>query len=143
MPKTVLDMIRLIEFEHHGSMRLQTHNCGTIHVADIAEMTQERIASCMTGEEVQAVGAMGSQAKICARHWGITPDYTYAVIDKCILHAMNGRSSLILTSGGIVDRVIERVTTFNRENNRSIRVETLQNRTKAVPAESRQDSNPF
>lgn len=143
MPKTVLDMIRLIEYSHHGSMRLQTHNCGIIHVADIAEMTHERIASCMKGEEVKAVGAMGSQAKICARHWGITPDYTYAVIDKCILHAMNGRSSLILTSGGMVDRVVERVATFNRENNRSIRLEALHRRTNQVPADTRQNSNPF
>jgi cobalt/nickel transport system ATP-binding protein len=91
---------------------------------DIANTNQDIIHTVLKENQIKTIGAMGSRAKICARQWGIIPDYTYAVIDKCILHAMNGRPSLILTSGGMVVRVAERVQDFNQENNRSIEINT-------------------
>lgn len=124
MPRSVLDMIRIIECDRHGGMQIHTHGCGRIWVMDVASADQEAVRDILNREQVKTVGAMGSRAKICARQWGVTPDYTYAVIDKCILHAMNGRSSLILTSGGMVPRVAERVEEFNKENNRAIVVVT-------------------
>ncbi len=124
MPRSVLDIIRIIECDRHGGMQITTHGCGTITVLDIARADQDEVLQLIEEQQVRTIGAMGSRAKICLRQWGIIPDYTYAVIDKCILHAMNGRSSLILTSGGMVLRVAERVREFNRENDRSIRVIT-------------------
>lgn len=124
MPRSVLDMIRIIECDRHGGMKLHSHGCGMIMVLDVAEADQGMIRSTLEENGIRTIGAMGSRAKICARQWGVTPDYTYAVIDKCILHAMNGRRSLILTSGGMVPRVVERVREFNTENNRFIEVVT-------------------
>ncbi len=122
LPRTVLDMIRLIEQDHHGVMRLSTSGCGTIHLIDVDRISSDGITRLLAGSGIRTIGAMGSKAKITARHWGIMPDFTYAVIDKCILGAMNGKSSLILTSGGMVNRVFDRVSGFNQENNRSIQV---------------------
>ncbi|HWQ65884.1 MAG TPA: ATP-binding cassette domain-containing protein [Methanospirillum sp.] len=124
MPRSVLDMIRIIEYDRHGGMQIHRNGCGQIHVADVALSEQPRIHEILETNQIKTVGAMGSRAKICSRQWGVVPDYTYAVIDKCILHAMNGRSSLILTSGGMVPRVSERVHQFNQENGRSIAVIT-------------------
>lgn len=124
MPRSVLDMIQIIECDRHGGMQIHSHGCGTISVIDVAQADQEKILQTLQAHQINTIGAMGSRAKICARQWGLTPDYTYAVIDKCILHAMNGRRSLILTSGGMVPRVIERVREFNHENKRSIEVIT-------------------
>ncbi|WP_319579300.1 ATP-binding cassette domain-containing protein [uncultured Methanospirillum sp.] len=124
MPRSILDMIRIIECDRHGGMQLHSHGCGVITVVDVALADQEMIKRIVEDKEIRTIGAMGSRAKICARQWGVIPDYTYAVIDKCILHAMNGRRSLILTSGGMVPRVVERVQEFNSENKRTIQVIT-------------------
>ncbi len=127
MPRSILDMIRIIECDRHGGMQLHSHGCGVITVVDVALADLGMIQRILEDKEIRTIGAMGSRAKICARQWGVIPDYTYAVIDKCILHAMNGRRSLILTSGGMVPRVVERVQEFNSENNRSIQVITSLN----------------
>ncbi len=124
IPRSVLDKIRIIECDRHGGMQIHRHGCGKIWVVDVAITDQNLIIHTLKTHQIKTLGAMGSRAKICARQWGVIPDYTYAVIDKCILHAMNGRTSLILTSGGMVPRVAERVLEFNRENNRTIEVIT-------------------
>ncbi len=124
MPRSILDMIRIIECDRHGGMQMKGHNCGIIYVIDVASADEKITQSILNKYQINTVGAMGSKAKISARQWGIIPDYTYAVIDKCILHSMNGRRSLILTSGGMVPRVVERIKEFNQENNRTIDVIT-------------------
>jgi cobalt/nickel transport system ATP-binding protein len=46
----------------------------------------------------------------------INLDFTYGVIDKCILKALLGEKSAILTTGSMVKRVFDRVNDFSREN---------------------------
>lgn len=125
LPRTVLDIIRIIEHDHHGSIRLSDNGYGTIHVGDVDLISGSHIQAILARTSCDTIGVMGSRAKICARQWGLIPDISYAVIDKCILQAMNGRTSLILTTGGMVTRVFERVTMFNQTNNRSIPVRSL------------------
>jgi len=43
---------------------------------------------------------MGTNAKALAKQAGIILDFTYGVIDKCILKSLSGKDSLIMTSGG-------------------------------------------
>ncbi|MDD1724644.1 MAG: ATP-binding cassette domain-containing protein [Methanospirillum sp.] len=128
LPKTVLDIIEIIEHEHHGSIRISDNGYGMIHVGDVDLLSDTEIAGIIAGRRYDTIGVMGSRAKICARHWGITPDISYAVIDKCILQAMNGKTSFILTTGGMASRVVERVTQFNEVNNRSIEVKNMPGR---------------
>ena len=56
---------------------------------------------------------MGTRAKQHAADNHIALDFTYGVIDKCILRAIIGESSLILTSTGMVRRVEQRVLEFD------------------------------
>jgi len=48
---------------------------------------------------------MGTRAKEFVGRERILLDYTYGVIDKCILKALNGENSLIITTGGMVGHV--------------------------------------
>jgi len=66
---------------------------------------------------------MGTRAKHLATVEGVDLDYTYDVIDKCILRALIGESSLILTSTGMVPRVERRVLAFDEESGIRIAVD--------------------
>lgn len=52
----------------------------------------------------------------------ISLEFTYGVIDKCVLKAINKKNTLILSSGGMYTRVHTRVEAFNLEYDQSIRV---------------------
>jgi cobalt/nickel transport system ATP-binding protein len=63
-----------------------------------------------------SIGAMGTRAKQMAMDHQIILDFTYGVIDKCILKALLGEQSVILTTGSMVQRVFDRLNDFSREN---------------------------
>jgi len=54
-------------------------------------------------------------------------DFTYGVIDKCILKAITGKSSLIMTSGGMIEHTLRRIETYGIESDLKIRAITLNN----------------
>ncbi|VVB68712.1 putative ABC transporter ATP-binding protein [uncultured archaeon] len=70
-------------------------------------------------------GAMGTNAKVMAEQSGIPLDYTYGVIDKCILKALVGRRSLIMTSGGMVSHALRRIEEYSRESGQMIEAVNL------------------
>ena len=43
-------------------------------------------------------------------------DFTYGVIDKCILKAITGHNSLIFTSGGMVEHALRRIKDYASES---------------------------
>jgi cobalt/nickel transport system ATP-binding protein len=59
---------------------------------------------------------MGTRAKQRAENEQIHLDFTYGVIDKCILKALLGENSLIMTSENMVDRVCRRVEAYVKES---------------------------
>ncbi len=61
-------------------------------------------------------GAMGTSAKVMAEKCGISIDFTYGVIDKCILKALIGKNSIIMTSGGMVDHTLQRIKDYGLES---------------------------
>ena len=65
-------------------------------------------------------GAMGTSAKALAEKCGISIDFTYGVIDKCILKALLGESSIIMTSGGMVDHTMQRIRDYGQESGTKI-----------------------
>jgi len=117
-PKSALDLIHLLERDRHGEM--QCDRCGSIYLADVGAISEGDLSEFMHKDLVSSVGAMGSKAKFLAEKESLELDFTYGVIDKCILKAMNGRDSLILTSGGMVSRVHERVQAFGEESGRHV-----------------------
>jgi cobalt/nickel transport system ATP-binding protein len=122
-PKTVLDMIHLIE--QAFSRGAGTGPCGTIHVCDVDRTSPDVLARWLSAREGLWIGAMGTRAKQRAAEEKITLDFTYGVIDKCLLRALGGESSLILTAGGMVQRVEVRVSAFAEEWGTPIPVEEV------------------
>ena len=124
-PKTVLDMINIIEGIRRGSMTGQTAACGIIRVADVDMLAHGTIKEIIADFGITGIGVMGSRAKERLQTEGVYPDYTYAVIDRSILRGMIGESILIITSGGMVGKVIERVIEFEKETGIRLQAEMI------------------
>ena len=111
-PRTVLDMLHVID------CAFQKTPCGhsspgTISVFDVDSSSHDLLPGWLASNPGVSIGAMGTRAKQHAADNHIPLDFTYGVIDKCILRAVIGESSLILTSTGMVRRVETRVIEFD------------------------------
>ncbi len=110
-PKGIPEMTQLIEGVPPKGRRL-----GTVFVADTDTLTRERLASLCAQHPTRHTGAMGTRAKRFCHDAGHLPDYTYGVVDKCLLAAMTGEDTMILTCGGMLDRVELRARLFAEES---------------------------
>jgi cobalt/nickel transport system ATP-binding protein len=68
---------------------------------------------------------MGTRSKKFLHSAGVVPEYTYGVVDKCLLAAMIGEDAVIFTCGGMVERVDLRVSQFEAVSSTAIRVVKL------------------
>lgn len=120
-PRTVLDMMQCIEavFERTGS----PYRHGTITVYNVDDIAGATLTAWLAAFPDCSVGAMGTRAKQLAENHKIPLDFTYGVIDKCILKALLGEDSLILTTGSMVRRIYQRVDIYGKESGISISVE--------------------
>ena len=139
-PRTVLDMMRCIEtlFEKPGCSQRQ----GKITVCNVDAGDREYLLKWLSLQQDISIGAMGTRAKQHAENSRITLDFTYGVIDKCILKALTGKSSLIMTSGGMVDHALQRIEAYGRES--GVLIEALRIPAKKVPdiRPPMEDQNP-
>ena len=113
-PHTVLDMMQTIE-----TMFEKTHssaNPGTITIYNVDRHSPETFSSWHPKHSCVSIGAMGTRAKQRAENERIHLDFTYGVIDKCILRALLGENSLIMTTETMVDRVYQRVDSYAKES---------------------------
>jgi hypothetical protein len=84
---------------------------------------EEEISSRLRGAKARvAVGAMGTRAKQCADQAQISLDFSYGVIDKCILRALRGEDTLIVTGSSMVTRIHMRIAEYCLESGNTIRV---------------------
>jgi cobalt/nickel transport system ATP-binding protein len=123
-PRTVLDMMHIIE-------TLFQNTCcrarpGIITVCNVDLDNEELLLEWISSSTKISVGAMGTRAKQRAENRQIRLDFTYGVIDKCILKALLGEDSLILTTGSMVDRVHTRVEDYGKESGIHITVNPLE-----------------
>ena len=119
-PRSVLDMIRIIEDHIHGAV--PKHATGTISVFNVDSGRAHLLAAWVEAHKGIALGAMGTRAKQCAERERLALEFTYGVIDKCILRALRGHDSLILTTAPMVDRVSTRVLAYGKESGMEIPV---------------------
>jgi cobalt/nickel transport system ATP-binding protein len=129
-PRTVLDMMQCIE-----TLIKKTciHACpGTITICNVDRDNPELLRSWRTIHPSPSTGAMGTRAKQRAENEHINLDFTYGVIDKCILKALLGEDSLILTTESMINRVYQRVDAYGRESGISIQVIQLDSGTRPV-----------
>lgn len=111
-PKGIPEMTQLIAGAAEGGVR----SLGRVFLADTDGLTRERFAELCAECPGRRTGAMGTRAKRFCHDAGYLPDYTYGVVDKCLLSAMTGEDTLILTCGGMLDRVELRARLFAEES---------------------------
>ncbi len=121
-PQSVLDMVEIIENLLHGTG--WNHTPGTITVCNVDE-DDRSLSTYIASRGHPAIGTMGTRAKQRAQKEGLAVDFTYGVIDKCILRALRGLDSLVLTTGSMAGRVADRVDAYNKESGNAIRVTRL------------------
>jgi cobalt/nickel transport system ATP-binding protein len=122
-PRTTLDMLNVFDRAFHN--RPCFGEPGSITVGSVDTAGPDLIRNWIIARPGISIGAMGTRAKQRALDHHIAIDFTYGVIDKCILKALLGEDSLILTTDSMVQRVFNRVEEFSKENNLSIPVSRL------------------
>jgi cobalt/nickel transport system ATP-binding protein len=122
-PRTVLDMMQCIETAFRKN---RGHSKpGAITLWNIDQPGHEPVPQWWTDHPSLAIGAMGTRAKQHAENAHISLDFTYGVIDKCILKALLGEDSLILTTESMVGRIYQRVDTYGNESGVRIAVHQI------------------
>ena len=119
-PRNVLELTDLLETGTRGTASQEV--LGKIYICNVDEPDPEGIKEILEKSHVSYTGAMGTNAKIVAEHARIPLDFTYGVIDKCILKALTGKDSLIMTSGGMIDHSIKRIRAYCQESGSEIEV---------------------
>jgi cobalt/nickel transport system ATP-binding protein len=95
-----------------------------VTVCNVDVTTEGEVSAWIAAHRGTVVGAMGTRAKERASREKIPLDLTYGVIDKCILKALAGEDSLILTSEGMFQRVFDRIRSYSAESGFHIPVHT-------------------
>ncbi|PKL62394.1 MAG: ABC transporter ATP-binding protein [Methanomicrobiales archaeon HGW-Methanomicrobiales-2] len=118
-PKSVLEFTDRIEREMHGHAPARDEP-GKIYLCNADRTGGEELRALVRQGVVEHIGAMGTRAKEFANRERILLDYTYGVIDKCILKALIGENSLIITTGGMIEHVHHRIGEYSAESGRAL-----------------------
>ena len=120
-PKKILEMIHAIEHLAHATPSFLPP-FGTIWVYDIDNRHNREDFSSQIRDLATplGIGAMGTRAKQYAEHAEIPLDFSYGVIDKCILRALRGDDAFIITSSGMVERIQMRINAYSLESSNAI-----------------------
>jgi len=129
-PRTVLDMMQCFEAILKKTF-CQTRP-GAITICNVDRDSRELLLLWCSSHLSISTGAMGTRAKQRAENEQISLDFTYGVIDKCILKALLGEDSLILTTETMVNRVYQRVDAYCRESGICIPVKQLDDSTQPI-----------
>lgn len=117
----MLEFTDRIERIIHGRA-VTAERVGSVYLCDAERVCGDELRRFIESGAVEHVGAMGTRAKEFAGRERIYPDYTYGVIDRCILKALIGEDSLIITSGGMVEHVKRRIGEYSAESGQKIPV---------------------
>ena len=101
---------------------------GKIYICDVDQVSEGEVQSLISRDSVGFIGGMGTAAKALSQKYNISLDFTYGVIDKCILKALTGKNSLIMTSGGMVDHAQQRIHEYCQESGTEIETCSMNHR---------------
>lgn len=116
-PKNILELCDLLE------PKRRTEAWGRIYICNVDEVDEKQVVEVLQTIPAKFRGAMGTRAKALAERCGISMDFTYGVIDKCILKALLGKNCIIMTSGEMVDHITKRIREYCQES--GARIETI------------------
>jgi len=122
-PRNILELTDLLEFGKGEMNHRETP--GKIYIVNVDGANPALIKGILEKLHVGNTGAMGTNAKALAEQARIPLDFTYGVIDKCILKALIGKDSLIMTSGGMIEHSVHRVSTYGKDSGAMIEVVKL------------------
>jgi cobalt/nickel transport system ATP-binding protein len=117
-PRNILELTDLLEARTDEAAKRVLP--GTIFICNVEEMGPDKIRKMIERTRPDYTGAMGTNAKVMAGELHLSPDFTYGVIDKCILKSLIGKNSLIMTSGGMADHALQRIEAYGRESGTAI-----------------------
>ena len=100
---------------------------GVISVCNVDKECKTPLSVWIESRQNLVIGAMGTRAKQRASQENLALEFTYGVIDKCILRALRGLDSLILTPGSMVNRIFDRVDAYCSESGNEIAVIPMNN----------------
>jgi len=123
-PMNILELTDLLESRKRDANSRKAP--GKIYIAAVDGASPSNIRGILNDTHPNFVGAMGTNAKMLAEQARIPLDFTYGVIDKCILKSLAGKRSLIMTSGGMVDHSLMRIQAYCRESGARIDVIKLE-----------------
>jgi cobalt/nickel transport system ATP-binding protein len=115
-PRNILELCDLLQ----PKAETRAGVWGKIYICNVDEIDGKEIRAVLDKIPAGFKGAMGTSAKVMAEKCGISIDFTYGVIDKCILKALIGKSSLIMTSGGMVEHTLQRIKEYGLESGTKI-----------------------
>jgi len=124
-PKSVLQLVSSLE-QRSGKSKTD-RGLGTITVCNVDATGAEEIRAWVVNNPGHKRGAMGARAKTIAERESISLDFSYGVIDKGILRALVGESSMLLTPASMVPHVFKRVEAYCKESGNTIAVVSLEN----------------
>ncbi len=115
-PKNILELCDLLQ----PKAEVSSGTMGKIYICNVDEADERQILCMLEKIPAGFKGAMGTSAKAMAEKCGISIDFTYGVIDKCILKALLGKNSIIMTSEGMVDHIMQRIKDYVQESGSKI-----------------------
>jgi len=115
-PKSILELCDLLEKKGP----LQQRKMGTIYTCNADDLVPEKAEELIRKVDADYTGAMGTGAKLLAEEANLRPDFTYGVIDKCILKALTGKSCLVFVSQGMLGQVQRRIEAYSQESGAEI-----------------------
>ncbi len=95
---------------------------GCIRIYDMEGYDPEKLRKIMHDADIEVVGAMGRKSKNIAERDGVRLDIAAGVIDKAILMALCGKRCLILTTGGMVEHAMKRISDYAENSGIDINV---------------------
>lgn len=127
VPLSILDLVDSIKL----SEKSKTTKLGCISVIRIPKMIEggsdavdlHHLLKYLQKVNPDRICAIGTSAKMVAKKANINCDYEEDVIQSSILAALNGLNTLILATGGMADRVVQKVTLNNLKNKRKVKCE--------------------
>ncbi len=102
---------------------------GDIHIVPIPRVIEggsravdlETICTIIARLCPHKIGAMGTSAKVVVRKAGIQCDFEVDVIQSSILAALRGLNVMVFATGGMVDRVIQKIESNNKQGEQQIK----------------------
>lgn len=119
----------IVVSEMTGTLTQKIGNICIVPVPRIIEggsraVDPEIIREIIARHKPHKIGAMGTSAKVVIRKLNIPCDFEVDVIQSSILAALRGLNVVVFATGGMVDRIIQKIEGSNRQRGQEIKYYT-------------------